>query len=60
MECLLGLRTCCAVVVVVVGGGLTAMDIRFGKIRRPVFLVTPDVVEMFSLPSIGGGTAEVE
>lgn len=47
-------------VVVVVGGGLTAMDIRFGKIRRPVFLVAPDVVETFSLPSIGGGTAEVE
>ena len=60
MECLLGLRTCCAVVLVVVGGGLTAMDIRFGKIRRPVFLVAPDVVETFSLPSIGDGTAEVE
>lgn len=59
MECLLGLRTCCVVVNVVVGG-LTAMDIRFGKIRRLVFLAAPDVVEMFSLPSIGGGTAKVE
>lgn len=59
MECLLGLRTCCVVVNVVVGG-LTEMDIRFGKIRRLVFLAAPDVVDMFSLPSNEGGTAEVE